>query len=63
MKANSTDITITNSKFHNSLGITVGSIGQYNDQFETIEPITVMNVEYDNTLHAVSDQNMNNILY
>ncbi|KAJ6137981.1 hypothetical protein N7471_004467 [Penicillium samsonianum] len=52
MKANSTDITITNSKFHNGLGIAIGSIGQYNDQFETIERITVKNVEYDNTLHA-----------
>jgi hypothetical protein len=54
MKANSTDITITNSKLYNGLGIAMGSIGQYKDQFETIERITVNNVEYDNTLHAVS---------
>lgn len=53
MKANSTDIIITNSKFYNGLGIAMGSIGQYKDQFETIERITVNNVEYDNTLHAV----------
>ncbi|OOQ90343.1 Alpha-L-rhamnosidase rgxB [Penicillium brasilianum] len=52
MKANSTDIIITNSKFYNGLGIAMGSIGQYKDQFETIERITVNNVEYDNTLHA-----------
>ncbi|KAF3014573.1 hypothetical protein E8E15_003239 [Penicillium rubens] len=52
MKANSTDITITNCKFYNGLGIAMGSIGQYNDQFETIERITVKDIEYDNTLHA-----------
>jgi hypothetical protein len=56
MKANSTDITITNSKFYNGLGIAMGSIGQYKDQFETIERVTVKNIEYYNTLHAVSDQ-------
>jgi hypothetical protein len=56
MKANSTDITITNSKFYNGLGIAMGSIGQYKDQFETIERVTVKNTEYYNTLHAVSDQ-------
>jgi hypothetical protein len=55
MKANSTDITISNSKFYNGLGIAMGSIGQYKDQFETIERVTVKNVEYYNTLHAVSD--------
>jgi hypothetical protein len=56
MKANSTDITITNSKFYNGLGIAMGSIGQYKGQFETIERVTVKNIEYYNTLHAVSDQ-------
>jgi hypothetical protein len=55
MKADSTDISITNSKFYNGLGIAMGSIGQYNGQLETIERITVNNVEYDNTLHAVGD--------
>jgi hypothetical protein len=63
MKANSTDITITNCKFYNGLGIAMGSIGQYNDQFETIERITVKDIEYDNTLHAVSDQSTNIISY
>ncbi|OQD82269.1 hypothetical protein PENANT_c022G01860 [Penicillium antarcticum] len=52
MKANSTDITITNSKFYNGLGIAMGSIGQYKDQFETIERVTAKNIEYYNTLHA-----------
>lgn len=56
MKANSTDITIKNSKFYNGLGIAMGSIGQYNGQFETIERITAENIEYVNTLHAVSSK-------
>jgi hypothetical protein len=55
MKGNSTDIKVTNSKFYNGLGIAIGSIGQYKSQFETIERITVNNVAYENTLHAVSD--------
>jgi hypothetical protein len=54
MKANSTDIKITNSKFYNGLGISVGSIGQYKDAFETVERISGENLSYDNTLHAVS---------
>lgn len=54
MKANSTDITITNSRFFNGLGIAIGSIGQYKDQFETVERIRVNNIFYNNTLHAVS---------
>ncbi|CAI7612944.1 unnamed protein product [Penicillium bialowiezense] len=55
LKANSTDIAITNSKFYNGLGIALGSIGQYKDQFETIERLAVQNVQYENTLHAVSN--------
>ncbi|GKT96958.1 exo-rhamnogalacturonase b [Colletotrichum tofieldiae] len=54
LKANSTDISITNSKFYNGLGIALGSIGQYNDQFETIERLNVENCYFDNTLHASS---------
>ncbi|KAI1272207.1 galacturan 1,4-alpha-galacturonidase B [Xylaria sp. FL0933] len=53
LKGNSTDINITNSKFFNGLGIAIGSIGQYKDQFETIERLRVENVSFDNTLHAV----------
>ncbi|OJI99083.1 hypothetical protein ASPVEDRAFT_187031 [Aspergillus versicolor CBS 583.65] len=52
-KANSTDITLKNSHFHNGLGIAIGSIGQLNDEFETVERIKVENVVFDNTLHAV----------
>ncbi|KAF4547787.1 putative glycosyl hydrolases family 28 protein 6 [Elsinoe fawcettii] len=53
LKANSTDISITNSKFYNGLGIALGSIGQYKDAFETIERLHVENISYVNTLHAV----------
>ncbi|KAH8891777.1 pectin lyase-like protein [Thozetella sp. PMI_491] len=52
-KANSTDISVTNSRFYNGLGLAVGSIGQYNGQFETVERIRVENVTFDNTLHAL----------
>ncbi|KAJ9131237.1 Exo-rhamnogalacturonase b [Pleurostoma richardsiae] len=53
MKANSTDMSITNSRFYNGLGIAIGSIGQYKGQFETVERIRVENISYNNTLHAV----------
>ncbi|KAE8375862.1 pectin lyase fold/virulence factor [Aspergillus bertholletiae] len=53
LKGNSTDITITNSNFYNGLGIALGSIGQYKDQFETIERLNVSNINYHNTLHAM----------
>lgn len=52
LKANSTDISITNSVFHNGLGIALGSIGQYNGEFEMIEGLHVENIYFDNTLHA-----------
>lgn len=52
-KANSTDITVTDSLFINGLGIAIGSIGQYKDQFETIERIKADNIRFKNTLHAV----------
>ncbi|KAK2606875.1 hypothetical protein N8I77_005598 [Diaporthe amygdali] len=53
MKANSTDISVTNSKFYNGLGIALGSIGQYKGAFETIERLHFENISYFNTLHAV----------
>ncbi|KAL4966725.1 pectin lyase fold/virulence factor [Aspergillus stella-maris] len=52
-KANSTDIRLTNSVFHNGLGIAIGSIGQLNDEFETVERVYAENIVFDNTLHAV----------
>ena len=54
MKANSTDISVTNSKFYNGLGIALGSIGQYKGAFETMERLHFENISYFNTLHAVS---------
>ncbi|CAI7626411.1 unnamed protein product [Penicillium pancosmium] len=52
LKANSTDITISNCKLSNGLGIAIGSIGQYKDQFETVERVSINNIDYENTLHA-----------
>ena len=52
IKANSTNIVITNSNFHRGLGVAFGSIGQYKDAFETIENITVKNIYCNSTLHA-----------
>lgn len=53
MKANSTDISVTNSRFYNGLGIALGSIGQYKGAYETIERLHFENISYYNTLHAV----------
>ncbi|KAL2020515.1 hypothetical protein VTK56DRAFT_8315 [Thermocarpiscus australiensis] len=53
LKGNSTNISITNSRFYNGLGIATGSIGQYKDAFETIERFHVENITYDNTVHAL----------
>ncbi|KAE9989973.1 hypothetical protein EG327_001984 [Venturia inaequalis] len=52
LKANSTNITILNSHFYNGLGIAIGSIGQYNDQFETIQDVHAENISFTTTLHA-----------
>ncbi|KAI9702683.1 MAG: hypothetical protein M1820_006067 [Bogoriella megaspora] len=52
MKANSTDITITNCTFYRGLGIAIGSIGQYKDVYETIENIYAENIQYYDTRHA-----------
>ncbi|RDW58427.1 hypothetical protein BP5796_12357 [Coleophoma crateriformis] len=52
-KANSSNIFITNSVFYDGSGIALGSIGQYNGVFETIENVTADNITCINTLHAV----------
>lgn len=51
-KANSTNITLLDSKFYHGLGIAIGSIGQYNDEFETVQNIRAENVYFEDTLHA-----------
>lgn len=51
-KANSTNITVSDSHFYGGLGIAIGSIGQYNGAFETIENIRAENIYFSNTLHA-----------
>lgn len=52
VKANSTNIRITNSDFYTGLGIAFGSIGQYKDAFETIENVTATNITCHKTLHG-----------
>ncbi|KAJ4313689.1 hypothetical protein N0V94_006806 [Neodidymelliopsis sp. IMI 364377] len=52
IKANSTNITLLDSHFYTGLGIAIGSIGQLNGQFETVEDFHADNVYFENTLHA-----------
>ncbi|ROW06873.1 hypothetical protein VMCG_04074 [Cytospora schulzeri] len=44
LKANSTNILIEDSQFYTGLGLAIGSIGQYDGEFETIENVTVRNI-------------------
>ncbi|CAD0037903.1 unnamed protein product, partial [Aureobasidium pullulans] len=43
-KANSTNILIEDSAFYRGSGIALGSIGQYDDTFETIQNVTCRNI-------------------
>lgn len=43
-KANSTNIYVNNCTFVDGLGFALGSIGQYEDEYETLENIYVSNV-------------------
>lgn len=52
VKANSTNIKIKNSVFHDGLGVAIGSIGQYFGEVETVEGLLVENIHFDNCLHA-----------
>lgn len=52
MKANSTNILITNSTFYNGLGVAIGSIGQYKGVYERIENVTARDVVFYKTLHG-----------
>ena len=51
-KANSTNILITNSTFIHGLGVALGSIGQYDGVYETLENITARDIVFVKTLHA-----------
>jgi galacturan 1,4-alpha-galacturonidase len=44
MKANSTNILIEDCDFYTGLGVAIGSIGQYDNAFETIENVTARNI-------------------
>jgi polygalacturonase len=52
LKANSTDITITNCNFYHGLGIAIGSIGQYKGAFETVQRAHAKNNVFYKTTHA-----------
>ncbi|KAJ5710451.1 hypothetical protein N7488_004607 [Penicillium malachiteum] len=52
VKANSTDILIENCTFRDGLGISIGSIGQYDGIYETVERVVARNITLDNTDHA-----------
>jgi len=52
IKANSTNICVTNSNFRTGLGLAFGSIGQLDGQFETIENVTASNISCHSTLHG-----------
>ncbi|TVY94137.1 Alpha-L-rhamnosidase [Lachnellula willkommii] len=51
-KANATNILVTNSTFIGGAGLALGSIGQYNGVFETIENFTATDCVFINTTHA-----------
>ena len=53
LKGNSTDIGIYDSECYNGSGIALGSIGQFKDQYETMERLKLENLYFGNTLHAV----------
>lgn len=57
VKGNSTDITIKDCFFSGGLGIAIGSIGQYNREYEVIQGLSVDNITYHDTLHAVRMMN------
>lgn len=52
IKANSTNISVTNSIFRTGLGLAFGSIGQYLNAYETIENVFAENISCYSTLHA-----------
>ncbi|KZV96901.1 glycoside hydrolase family 28 protein [Exidia glandulosa HHB12029] len=52
LKANSTNIVITNSTFYRGLGVAIGSIGQYEGAWETIENLTASNIVFHGMRHA-----------
>jgi galacturan 1,4-alpha-galacturonidase len=52
VKANSTNIIVEDSEFYSGLGLSFGSIGQYDGVFEFIENVTARNIRCFNTQHA-----------
>lgn len=52
-KGNSTNITVRDSNFYDGLGIAIGSVGQYDGEYEVIQGVAVENVTFHSTTHAV----------
>ncbi|GIZ41997.1 hypothetical protein CKM354_000527800 [Cercospora kikuchii] len=52
-KANSTNILIEDCDFYTGLGVAIGSIGQYEDRYETIENITARNITINHMRYGV----------
>lgn len=52
LKANSTNIVVKNSTFYRGLGVAIGSIGQYNGVFETVENVSVSGIQCFGTRRA-----------
>ncbi|KAL4884225.1 exopolygalacturonase B [Aspergillus karnatakaensis] len=52
LKANSTNILVENLVSHDGNGFSLGSIGQYKGEVETIENVTVRDVVFENTKYA-----------
>ncbi|KAA8568095.1 hypothetical protein EYC84_008503 [Monilinia fructicola] len=54
IKANSTNILIEDCDFHTGLGVAIGSIGQYDNQYEIIENVTARNIRSHNMRYGVA---------
>lgn len=55
---NSTDITTTDCVFSGGLGISIGRIGQYNGEYEPVQRLSIDNVTFDDTFHALRMTNL-----
>lgn len=52
LKANSTNIIIEDSIFYKGEGLAIGSIGQYNGMFETVENVTARRIVFQGTTYG-----------
>lgn len=52
MKRNSSDILVEDSVFYDGLGVAIGSIGQYNGEYEFVERVTMRNCTFIGTRYV-----------